>query len=193
MNDHTPPSERLSFNDKHLGLLKEAFRQVISVGTVTIQEVQPIIARFQSGGWDAITDDEARLLSHCPEALQQLSKQTFAQVDISGAAANTEQWFDDISLTKLAAASRSDEPYLVYQGRNFKIWCYPSEDAHTRQLVTLETNDPDARKNDVYICVFDSNNQLLMEGELVDGELTVETETITNFLGPFLVKYRFLS
>lgn len=171
------------FTDEHIELVRPALRKIALEGDVDLATVEGAIMKFIEGGWDAITDDEARLISRCPEALRRINSMFIE-------ASNEEEWLVDDAVQLLAAAEHSDGPFLVFQWVEFKLWGYPKETPDSKQLVVLEVIKNDALKDNTYVAVIDANGYCVMEGELISGELSAAIDSLHKFSMPFKVKYR---
>lgn len=101
-------------------------------------------------------------------------------------------WVGDEASHGLSVAHVSFSPYVIYQERAFKIWCYPQMEPHSQNLIVLECADNEAKKDGVYVEVNDANDQRLMEGEMIGGELAAGIDSIAEFIGPYTIRYRIL-
>lgn len=63
---------------------------------------------------------------------------------------------------------------------------------HLKNLTVLECTNEEAKRDGVYVEVRDSRDKLLLDGEIVRGEISAGVDSISDFTGPSSVRYRIL-
>lgn len=180
----TKPSHLLS--DHHLALLGPVFAQVLAKTTPAWSDVRAPLEKLLQQGLDALTDAEADVIASHPHALA-----IVAQI-IRPEENDTLEWTVDERHMRLVAADQHIEAIPLYSSNAFNLWCIAQYPDSNMALITLEATEAFPKKGCVYIEVQDDNQRTLLEGELINGEITVEIENLKQFTGPFTIRFRII-